>query len=88
MYGLLCGAGLVVFNQESEMTRSHGYLKSGLKIYIDTYSKFDYFVVGCKHNIDIAEAVSKDEEPEDEEYIPDDIIGSLYYCPYQEEDGS
>lgn len=88
VYGLLCGAGLVVFNQESEMTRSHGYLKSGLKIYIDTYSKFDYFVVGCKHNIDIAEAVSKDEEPEDEEYIPDDIIGSLYYCPYQEEDGS
>lgn len=88
VYGLLCGAGLVVFNQESEMTRSHGYLKQGLKIYIDTYSQFDYFIVGCKHNIDLAESMVNEEEPEDEEYIPDDLVGSLYYCPYLEEDGS
>lgn len=84
VYGLLCGAGLVVFNQESEMTRSHGYLKSGLKIYIDTYSKFDYFMVGCKHNMDIFE----DEDDTDNDTHNENLIGSLYYCPYLEEDGN
>lgn len=93
IYGLLCGAGLVVFNEEQQMTRSHGYLKSGLKIYIDTYQKFDYFVVECKHNISLAdnhEVVQNEPQNQDEavEYYPDDLIGQLYYCPYLEEDGS
>lgn len=102
VYGLLCGAGLVVINEESQMTRSHGYLKSGLKVYVDTYSSFDYFVVGCKHNITIAEYGHPEPEPihsdengqptelltEDQEYIADDLIGQLYYIPYLEEDGT
>lgn len=60
VFSILCGSGWVRPLEESvDGTNStlSGVMNNGMKIYVDRFPLFDYFVVGCKHEREGLETV-------------------------------
>lgn len=62
VFSILSGSGWVrpfKSEEESETINStlSGVMNNGMKIYVDRFSMFDYFVVGCKHEREGLESV-------------------------------
>jgi len=75
--GLLSASGWVSMAPADSL--AYGITRSGLKVYVDSTSPFEYAVVGAKHQTIDADNINTEAV---------ETVGSLFYAPYVDVDGA